>query len=97
MEVQCRVRTWNAGIGKLSRRLEVDLTSLAGPMMACGMQLEGEQPVPLELSRVGTRTTPPEAVEARDADLYFAVDQAAVKAGRRVARMLEQARASRTS
>lgn len=34
----------------------------------------------------------PEAVEARDADLYSAVDQAAVKAGRRVARLLEQAR-----
>lgn len=35
----------------------------------------------------------PDAVEARDADLYAAVDQAAEKAGRRVARMLEQARA----
>lgn len=35
----------------------------------------------------------PESVEARDADLYLAVDQAAVKAGRRVARMLEQAKA----
>ena len=34
----------------------------------------------------------PDAVEARDADLYFAVDQAAEKAGRRVARMLEQAK-----
>lgn len=35
----------------------------------------------------------PEAVEARADDLYFAVDQAADKAGRRVARMLDQARA----
>jgi ribosome-associated translation inhibitor RaiA len=32
----------------------------------------------------------PESVEARDADLYLAVDQAAAKAGRRVARMLER-------
>ncbi len=32
----------------------------------------------------------PDSVEARDADLYFAVDQAAAKASRRVARMLEQ-------
>jgi hypothetical protein len=55
VEVQCRVRTWSAGIGSASRRLEVDLTSLVGPMMACGMQLEGEPPMPLELSRGGTR------------------------------------------
>lgn len=35
----------------------------------------------------------PDAVEARDADLYLAVDQAAAKASRRVARMLEQTKA----
>ena len=48
-----------------------------------------------KVCRVGFRVKGigPEAVEARDADLYFAVDQAAVKAGRRVARMLEQAKA----
>lgn len=53
VQVQCQVRTMSAGIGGASKRLEVDLTRLAGPMMACGMQLEGEQPAPLELSRTG--------------------------------------------
>ncbi|HLO69202.1 MAG TPA: HPF/RaiA family ribosome-associated protein [Holophaga sp.] len=38
------------------------------------------------------RGLPPEVVEARDADLYYAVDQAAEKAGRRAARMLERTR-----
>lgn len=47
-----------------------------------------------KVCRVGftLRGLGPASVEARDADLYFAVDQAAVKAGRRVARLLEQAR-----
>ena len=34
----------------------------------------------------------PESVEAQDADLYCAVDLAAAKAGRRVARLLERTR-----
>ena len=55
VEVQCRVRTWTAGLGRVSKRLEVDLTGLAGPMMACGMQLDGGKPMPLELSRTGTK------------------------------------------
>jgi len=38
------------------------------------------------------RGLPSEVVEARDADLYTAVDQAADKAGRRAARMLERSR-----
>lgn len=56
VEVQCRVRTWTATHGDEDLALEVDLTGLAGPMMQCGMWLEGAmQPMPLELSRKGVR------------------------------------------
>ncbi len=64
-------------------RIVVRFSDLNGPRGGCD-----------KVCRVGftLRGLGPESVEARDADLYFAVDQAAVKAGRRVARMLEQAR-----
>ena len=56
VEVQCRVRTWTAARGDSDSMLEVDLTALAGPMMACGLWLDGApQAMPLELSRKGTR------------------------------------------
>jgi len=64
-------------------RVVVRFRDLNGPRGGCDKVCR----VGLTLKGLG-----PEAVEARDADLYFAVDQAAVKAGRRVARLLEQAR-----
>lgn len=64
-------------------RIVVRFSDLNGPRGGCD-----------KVCRVGftLRGLGLESVEARDADLYFAVDQAAVKAGRRVARLLEQAR-----
>ncbi|MFN7958786.1 MAG: HPF/RaiA family ribosome-associated protein [Holophagaceae bacterium] len=73
-------------LSRFAARLErvvVRFSDLNGPKGGCD-----------KVCRVGftLRGHGPEAVEARDADLYSAVDQAAVKAGRRVARLLEQAR-----
>ncbi len=55
VQVQCRVRTWKASINGPTQSLEVDLTGLAGPMMACSLKLDGTRAEPLELSRNGTR------------------------------------------
>lgn len=56
VEVQCRIRTWTAARGPSGNALEVDLTELAGPMMACGMRFDdAAQVMPLEVSRKGTR------------------------------------------
>lgn len=55
VEVQCRLRTWTAASGRASRRMEIDLTALAGPMMVCGMRMDGTPAAPLEMSRTGTR------------------------------------------
>ncbi len=55
VEVQCRTRAWTAGTGRESRRVTVDLTALAGPLLACGLQLEGRDPQVLEVSRTGSR------------------------------------------
>jgi len=64
-------------------RIVVRFSDLNGPKGGCD-----------KVCRVGftLRGLEAETVEARDADLYFAVDQAAVKAGRRMARLLEQAK-----
>jgi len=54
VEVQCRTRTAWAGGGPESRRVEIDLTALDGPMMACGLSMDGMPPRELRLSRRGT-------------------------------------------
>ncbi|TXK62291.1 hypothetical protein [Alkalisalibacterium limincola] len=55
VEVQCRIRTW-AAVHGTHAPLDVDLTALAGPMMACGFWFDGAARVmPLEMSRKGTR------------------------------------------
>lgn len=56
VEVQCRIRTWTAARGTSTQTLEIDLTALAGPMMACGLRFDdAAQVMPLEVSRKGTR------------------------------------------
>lgn len=53
VEVQCRSRAWTLGRGDADRRLEIDATALAGPLLACGLKLDGFEPRPLVLSRQG--------------------------------------------
>lgn len=55
VEVQCRLRAWTAGHGDASNRATVDLTALAGPLLACGLQMDGGAPQGLEVARNGTR------------------------------------------
>lgn len=55
VEVQCRTRAWVAGVGRESNRTTVDLAGLAGPLMACGLKLDGYEAQPLEVSRTGSR------------------------------------------
>lgn len=52
VEVQCRSRAWTIGRGQ-ERRLTVDATALAGPLLACGLRLDGADARPLEVSRTG--------------------------------------------
>ena len=37
VEVQCRTQAWTVGRGDASGRLTVDVTALAGPLLACGL------------------------------------------------------------
>jgi hypothetical protein len=53
VEVQCRARTWTFA-GDRDRGLELDLTALAGPMLACGLRFDDGGALPLELARDGT-------------------------------------------
>lgn len=53
VEVQCLTLAWTAGAGRESRRATVDLTALSGPLLACGLQLDGEPAQPLEVARQG--------------------------------------------
>lgn len=55
VEVQCRTRAWTAGAGDASNRIEVDLTSVAGPLLACGLRLDGHAVQALEVSREADR------------------------------------------
>ncbi|HSD16275.1 MAG TPA: hypothetical protein VLC71_03305 [Thermomonas sp.] len=55
VEVQCRARALAAGTGPEDRRWSVDLTSMAGPLLACGLHLDGHDPLPLEVAREGDR------------------------------------------
>lgn len=55
VEVQCRTRAWTAGAGRESQRATVDLTALAGPLLACGLQMDGHDAQLLEVARQGGR------------------------------------------
>lgn len=55
VEVQCRARAMAAGTGPESRRWSVDLTAMAGPLLACGLRLDGYDPLPLEVAREAGR------------------------------------------
>lgn len=53
VEVQCLAQAWTAAGGRESRRVSVDLTPLSGPLLACGLRLDGQAPQPLEIARQG--------------------------------------------
>lgn len=55
VEVQCRTRAWTAGTGRESQRATVDVTALAGPLLACGLRPEGSDAQLLEVARKGGR------------------------------------------
>lgn len=55
VQVQCHARAWTAGSGDESRRLEVDLTAMAGPLLACGLSLDGQEAQPLQIVREAGR------------------------------------------
>lgn len=55
VDVQCRARALGAGTGPDARRWSVDLTAMAGPLLACGLRLDGHDPLPLEVGRHGSR------------------------------------------
>lgn len=54
VEVQCRTRAAWAGAGPESRRVEIDLTALDGPLMGCGLSMDGMPARELRLARTGT-------------------------------------------
>lgn len=53
VEVQCLTRAAAAGFGSEDRRLQIDLTALDGPLMACGLRMDGMQPTGMRLARKG--------------------------------------------
>lgn len=53
VEVQCLTRAAWAGTGGESRRLEIDLTAFDGPLMDCGLRMDGMPPRGLRLARTG--------------------------------------------
>lgn len=55
VEVQCRMRAWTAGAGRESQRTTVDMTALAGPLLACGLRADGHDAQLLEVAREGNR------------------------------------------
>jgi len=55
VEVQCRARAWTLGAGKESQRTTVDVTALAGPLLACGLRADGHEAQMLEVAREGAR------------------------------------------
>jgi hypothetical protein len=56
VEVQCDSRNSRLRHGDDDSTLELDLTAIQGPVLACGLRLGGSGPVmPLELSRRGNR------------------------------------------
>ncbi len=55
VEVQCATRASWVGIGSASRRVELDVGAVDGPMLDCGLRMDGEQPQRLQLGRMGQR------------------------------------------
>ena len=53
VEVQCRTQAWTVGRGDASGRLTVDVTALAGPLLACGRRMDGRPPQALEVMHEG--------------------------------------------
>ncbi len=53
VEVQCLSRAWTVGYGDESQRTTADLTALAGPLLACGLRLDGQPAQSLEVAREG--------------------------------------------
>lgn len=53
VQVQCRTQAWTAGRGGESHRLTVDLTAMAGPLLACGLRMDGQPVQVLEVRREG--------------------------------------------
>lgn len=51
VEVQCRTRAWTAGMGDASQRTTVDLTAMAGPLLTCGLRMDGHAVQVLEVAR----------------------------------------------
>ncbi len=53
VEVQCRSRAWTAGTGNASRRATIDLTAMAGSLLACGLRMDDQAVQLLEVAREG--------------------------------------------
>ena len=53
VEVQCLTRSARAGTGSEAQRWEIDMTALDGPMMECGLRMDGMSPSGLQLARKG--------------------------------------------
>lgn len=53
VEVQCLTRAAWAGTGSEALRFEIDMTALDGPMMDCGLRMDGMPPRSLQLGRKG--------------------------------------------
>ena len=53
VEVQCLARSVWAGTGSQAHRWEIDMTALDGPMMECGLRMDGMLPSGLQLARKG--------------------------------------------
>ena len=53
VEVQCLTRSAWAGTGSEAQRWEIDMTALDGPMMECGLRMDGMSPSGLQLARKG--------------------------------------------
>ena len=100
MNIQIRgigIPPTEALVTHIERRIAFSLSRFSaqiGRVVVRFSDLNGPRGGSDKICRVGftVKGLGPEAVEARDADLYFAVDQAAGKAGRRVARLLERTR-----
>ncbi len=53
VEVQCRTQAWTVGRGDASGRVTVDVTALAGPLLACGLRMDSRPPQVLEVMHEG--------------------------------------------
>lgn len=53
VEVQCRTQAWTVGRGDASGRVTVDVTALAGPLLACGLRMDSRPSQVLEVMHEG--------------------------------------------